>query len=247
MKDKVDDQIDSYFNVIHNVIIEQGRINNERAIEKKVCSEDVADKLLLLLKVPNTIDVISKDNIVYKEVFKAFIYEYPDLIKKLHDDLVASLDMVEKILGPLEKATHYEPMNESMNVDRTEDVTSESLVKLDHIKDDKEKLKYLYTLIKNYCSIIRISGRKIDSFLNLDISATFKRLVQLRRAIILGGSDVYAQRLESMFNEDIDAIKEFDQKLSSEEKETLDDDFKIGKLTMKEYMKRYKIVDNYNY
>ena len=60
------------------------------------------------------------------------------------------------------------------------------------------------------CQII---SKKIDGFLELDISSTITRLIYLRKAIIIRGSEVYAQRLKDDFDLNKESIEAFDQEL----------------------------------
>lgn len=76
----------------------------------------MSEKLLTLFKVPIVADAIAKETIVYKEVFKTYITEYPKLLESVHADLIHSLDRVEKILGPLEHAVDFLPENRDMDV-----------------------------------------------------------------------------------------------------------------------------------
>lgn len=133
-------------------------------------------------------------------------------------------------------------------------ITKESITTIDYIQRDDEKLRVLYCLIKNYSNILRCSNRRFDAFLGLDISDTIRRLVCLRRAIIMGGSDLYASKLREEFETHKESILEFDKTIEAEhkgEEEPPEDEdrdtHKIGDLTRAEYMKRYKIVSSNNY
>ena len=152
----------------------------------------MSDMILKLFKVPNVADAIAKETMVYREVFKTFITEYPKLLECVHKDLSLALDQVEKILGPLKDSVDFLSLQKNMETDKKEEekkviVTAETIISIDYIQDDDEKLRVLYCLIKNYCNIVRCSNRRFDSFLGLDISKTIRRLTALRRSIIIGG------------------------------------------------------------
>jgi len=258
LKHKYDDQLDAFFNLLHHIIEENSRLRNDKVIEKSVCSQKMSEKLLQLMRVPSVADAIAKETMVYKEVFKSFITEYPKLLERVHEDLAEGLDQVEKILGPLKDSEDFLPMHKDMETQKEkkvkEQVTVWDIVSIDYIETDDEKLRVLYCIIKNYCNIIRCSNRRFDSFLGLDISKTIRRLVALRRAIIIGGSDLYEIRLFEMYKTHKDSMIEFDKKIEAEnlnedrdESDEEKNDEIIGTLTRKEYMNKFKVVSSNNY
>ena len=251
------DQIDGFFNLLSHIIIEVNGAFQNRVVEQNVCTPELFKKTIDLFNIPLVADILAKDNIIYREVYKIFINEHPQLFKDIHENLENKLDEIEDILGPLESANDFFPPNNEMEDEKEgpKEITEDNIQSLNHGYTNNERLTFLYCLVRNYCNVIRSSSKKIDSFLELDVSTIITRLVQLRRAIITGGTKLYEDRLKSEYELHKESISAFDLKLkaenlkSEEEKKNEQVDMKeiIGKLSREEYMKKYAIVEDHNY
>lgn len=212
------------------------------------------NKILELFDIQIVADTFARDNVVYREVLKVFINEHPELLETVHKNLACVLDSIEAILGPLANATDFQPAHSREVKHDASDVNKSS--DQDMRSDDHDRLAYLYGMVRNYCSIIRSSSKKIDGFLELDISATIERLAYLRRAVITGGAQVYAQRLRQDYQQNKHSIEAFDLELQHPTSEHADksqpaDEPKqsdvIDKLNRSDYMSRFARVDDLNY
>ena len=132
------------------------------------------------------------------------------------NNLSKVLHSIESILGQLTEVNDFLPP-QKQTLEKTKQDTSEVVIKnsqpQNEIVSNKERLTYLYWMVKNYCWIVWSSSKKIDEFLELDISSTITRLAYLRKAIIIGGSEVYAQRLKDDFDLNKESIEVFDQEI----------------------------------
>jgi hypothetical protein len=52
-------------------------------------------KMLELFEIPHIADILSKDNVIYREVFKTFVNEHPELLKTVHEKLITTLSDIE--------------------------------------------------------------------------------------------------------------------------------------------------------
>ena len=132
------------------------------------------------------------------------------------NNLSQVLGSIESILGQLTEVNDFlspqKQTSEETKLDASE-VVIESSQPQNEIVSNKERLTYLYWMVKNYCWIVWSSSKKIDEFLELDISSTITTLAYLRKAIIIGGSEVYAQRLKDDFDLNKESIEVFDQEI----------------------------------
>jgi len=141
---------------------------------------------------------------------KIFITEHPELLETIHKNLSKTLDEIEGILGPLANATDFQlpQSREESKYDESGKGKISSERKNECLEGDNKPA--LVLSVKNYSCILRSSSKKIDGFLELDISSTITRLAELRRAVITGSSDIYAQRLREDFEQNRDSIEAFD-------------------------------------
>ena len=99
----------------------------------------------------------------------------------------------------------------------------------------------------------QVKLEKIDGFLELDISSTITTLAYLRKAIIIGGSEVYAQRLKDDFDLNKESIEAFDQELerckidyNEQSREASKNSVSIEKLSRDDYLMKFARVKDCN-
>lgn len=264
LKRKLTDQIDGYINLLSHIITEVNGGFQNKIVEQSFCTPKMFNKLLELFNIPYVADILSKDSIIYREVFKSFIYEHPKLFETVHANLVGILDQIEQILGPLQEATDFVPVHQESTPSQPVEaagVTVKTIQDLDSTYSEEEKLQHLFSLVRNYCSVVRSCSKKIEGFLELEISSTVRRLVYVRRAIIMGGVDRYHLRIKADYEANLESIAEFDKKVQEERKKGKQDEAKdsedddedqkvkdvIGDLSRADYNKKYDLVENCNY
>lgn len=127
-----------------------------------------------------------------------------------------------------------------------------------HDYTNEERLMFSYSLIRNYCGVIRGCSKRFDTFLELDISETLFKLVELRRAIIQGAATLYYDRLNDGFNRNKTAISKYDEQVEKQCKKreegkdrdkdlSIDLDESIDGLKREDYMSKYIMNNNLNY
>ena len=132
------------------------------------------------------------------------------------NNLSQVLGSIESILGQLTEVNDFlSPQKQTSEETKlyASEVVIESSQPQNEWVSDKERLTYLYWMMRYYCWIVRLSSKKINGFLELDISSTITRLAYLRKEIIIGGSEVYAQRLKDDFDLNKESIEVFDQEI----------------------------------
>jgi phage-related tail protein len=95
LKRNLTDQIDSFFNLISHIIIDVHGGFQNRVVEQNVCTIQMFTKMLELFEIPHIADILSKDNVIYREVFKTFVNEHPELLKTVHEKLITTLSDIE--------------------------------------------------------------------------------------------------------------------------------------------------------
>jgi len=249
------DQIDGFINILSNTITEVNGGAQNRVVEEAICTPQMFKKILNLFDIPFISDILAKENTIFRDVLRSFINEHPALMNTVHDHLASKIDKLEEIIGPVENATHFFSNDIKEKEDVLKEVNADNIMLLDHSYTNEERLMYLYGQIRNYCNTIRGCTRKFDVFLELDLSKTFKRLVNLRSAIVSGTTQLYHERISDMYEKNKDAIHEFDKLVAEEniKKENNEDvpeadmKQKIGNITREDYQKRYTFVDTINY
>ena len=232
------DQIDCFFNLMSHILTDVNGFQ-ESGIEHNICTPEMFNKIIEIFNVPLIADLLAKDNVIYRDMFKSFINEHPStLLKIVHENMVSCLDQIEVLIGPINEATSFTAIESPDIISGSlSEVTTENVTELSHNYTNNERLELLYCRLRNYCCLIRTNSRRLDEFLKLDISNTIKRISSLRKTIIYGGWELYSTRLRKNFKDNEEDILKFDK----------DIEVKNTKLTKDEYEKKYAIVEDLNY
>jgi hypothetical protein len=91
------------------MIVEVNGNYQNRVIEETICTPEMFKEVLYLMDNPHIADILSKESTIYRDVVRSFINDHPKLLDDIHNNLKARLSTIEEILGPLEKAVHFNP------------------------------------------------------------------------------------------------------------------------------------------